>query len=147
MFSRKDSDIQHMINGSIDELLVPLKQRLQTLEEENRQLRSQLAQVKQEVANLRQGIGITVYIDGKAVLGGTSAAAPDIVSGNNAAPQSAFAGAGDRRFGSYNAMQNKPPVSPSIFPSAPKIPAPLPQNDSVTDENSGNAPFADMFLD
>ncbi len=136
-----------MINGSIDELLVPLKQRLQTLEEENRQLRAQLTQVKQEVANLRQGIGITVYIDGKAVLGGTSAATPDIVSANTATPQSVYAGSGERRFGSYNAMQNKAPVSPAIFPSAPKVPAPISQNDSVTDENSSNSPFADMFLD
>lgn len=66
-------------NSSIDEIVAILKQRLDSYEDENRQLKHQLAQARQELSNLRQGIGITVYIEGKAVLGGTGSL-PDVAS-------------------------------------------------------------------
>jgi hypothetical protein len=58
----------NMSHGAgIEDLLSPLKQRMEALEEENRTLKNHLAQTRQELADLRRGIGITVYIDGKPV--------------------------------------------------------------------------------
>jgi hypothetical protein len=61
-----------------DDLLGLLKQRMEALEEENRILRSSITQVRQELADLRRGVGITVMIDGKSVLSGSpSSISPD----------------------------------------------------------------------
>jgi hypothetical protein len=53
--------------SNIDDLLSPLKQRLHDLQKENEQLKSQLQQARQELADLQRGIGITVLVNGKPV--------------------------------------------------------------------------------
>ena len=64
-------------SGGIEDLLAPLKKRMEKLDADCRQLELQLAQVQQENANLKRGIGITLLIDGKAVQIG-SGPLPDI---------------------------------------------------------------------
>ena len=96
--------------GCIEELLSPLKQRMEMLEEENRQIKGQLAQLRQENTDLRRGIGITVLIDGKAVPTG-SGPLPDLGSSPVAA---------------MHAMQssNMPPrMSPTAQPAFATAPA------------------------
>ncbi len=75
--------------GSLDELLAPLKKRMEALEEENRALKTQLARVQQENLDLRRGVGITVMIDGRPIQTG-SGPLPDVaakpVAAMNAVP-------------------------------------------------------------
>jgi hypothetical protein len=58
--------------SNIDDLLAQLNQQMHMLKEENQQLKTQLHQARQEVADLKRGIGITVLVGGKPVATGTS---------------------------------------------------------------------------
>jgi hypothetical protein len=55
--------------GRIEDLIAPLKQRMEALEKENQALRERLAQAQREIADLHRGVGITLLIDGKPVFG------------------------------------------------------------------------------
>ena len=58
--------------AGIEDLISPLKQRMEHFEEENRVLKAHLAQARQELAELKRGIGITVYVAGKPVPTGSA---------------------------------------------------------------------------
>jgi antitoxin (DNA-binding transcriptional repressor) of toxin-antitoxin stability system len=60
-----------MYAGGIEELIAPLKQRMELLEEENRALKAHLAQARQELDALKRGVGITVSVAGRPVATGT----------------------------------------------------------------------------
>jgi len=68
-----------------------LKHIKQRLEEENQQLKLQLAQAHQELANLRRGIGISVTIEGKTVLSGLAQPLPDVILPISTNAQPAYA--------------------------------------------------------
>jgi hypothetical protein len=55
-----------------------IKQRMETLENENLVLKAQLIQAQRELADLRRGVGITILIDGKPIAAQLSIA-PDVV--------------------------------------------------------------------
>jgi hypothetical protein len=81
--------------AGIEDLISPLKQRMELLEEENRALKAHLAQARQELAELKRGVGITVYVAGKAVQTGLNPN-PDVLPNGAASagppnPQRAFA--------------------------------------------------------
>lgn len=71
-----------MYAGGIEELIAPLKQRMELLEEENRALKAHLAQARQELDALKRGVGIIVSVAGRPVATGTPPA-------NDAAPPAA----------------------------------------------------------
>ncbi len=60
------------LSAGIEELITQLK-RMESLEEENRALRAQLAQARQELEQLRRGMGIVVTIHGRPVPTGMNA--------------------------------------------------------------------------
>ena len=63
----------------IDELytnIKQIKQRMETLENENLVLKAQLTQAQRELADLRRGVGITLLIDGQPI---APIALPDVL--------------------------------------------------------------------
>lgn len=149
------------LGGGIEELLSSLKQRLEMIQDENRQLKTQLAQIRQENADLRRGIGITVLIDGKAVLTGAGPL-PDVAASPVAAMQSptmsptampAFATSP----ASMHDRQSPSGPAAATIPSnlfqqgnTPKpYPPPAPQNPPARDgqSNQRGAGYRDFFLD
>jgi hypothetical protein len=125
-----------------EDLLGLLKQRMEALEEENRILRASLAQVRQELADLRRGVGITVMVDGKAVLSGSpSSVSPDTdmvsFSPTSSPPSSPdwYHGGGSPQSPSPNPFQE--PWLPNSMGTKPSFPA---TNDVPVSSRTANTP-------
>lgn len=138
----------------IEDLLTPLKQRMETLEEENRVLRAQLAQTTHELENIKRGVGVTVYINGKQVASGamiaTDGAPPQMAISNPAnvpsGPFAAPAVLNDRRPAPAGAPHNGA-ANANLFPPAGRPPAQPAANGRESQPTQRNGNYVDFFLD
>lgn len=127
-----------MMNAAgLEDLLAPLRRRLDALEAENRALHDQLALAHREVRDLRRGVGLTVCVDGVVVAAGPVASQPEAagqpVAARSPAPGSS-AYAPPVLFPTARAMPPEPAPAnppPALFPAArPTAAEPLPQRHS-----------------
>jgi hypothetical protein len=133
------STMSHLSAG-IEELIAQLK-RMESLEEENRALRAQLAQARQELEQLRRGMGIVVTVQGRPVPTGanngveTQTQAPNGPPGLPRPPQQP-----ER----YSPPSQSPyPPQPSPFGPPVEDPPALPTGR----QPPRNPNYADYFLD
>jgi antitoxin (DNA-binding transcriptional repressor) of toxin-antitoxin stability system len=132
-----------MYAGGIEELIAPLKQRMELLEEENRALKAHLSQARQELEALKRGVGITVSVAGRPVATGTPPDAPP-PSARHFAPPQDYAAANTAlppsgAFARSNAADAPP------FVRAPAAPDAAP--DYMGRPPGRPASYADYFLD
>lgn len=148
--------------AGIEDLISPLKermeffkQRMELSEEENRVLKTHLAQARQELAELKRGIGISVYVAGKPVPTG-SAGTSDAQAANggaplpNARPFAAPANLNERRPPDVASLGQANQNPQGFHPLARQNAGNTPDAGSVDAQgrpNGRNANIADYFLD
>lgn len=138
----------HNIHAAgIEDLIAPLKQRMEMLEEENRALKTHLAQARQELAELKRGVGIAVFVGGKPVATGTGPGMPDVLPTGGAPPP------GARPLATPAMLHEPPPPDVAPLPGPPpqaytrQGAAPDGRQDGAGRHSSRNVNYADYFID
>lgn len=139
--------MHNMHVAGIEDLIAPLKQRMEMLEEENRALKTHLAQARQELAELKRGVGIAVYVGGKPVATGTGPGMPDVLPTSGTPPP------GARPLATPAMLHEPPPPDVAPLPVAPphayarQGTAPDARQDGAGRQSSRNVNYADYFID
>ncbi len=141
-------------DNGIDDLLTPLKQRIKAIEEENQSLKAQLAQARQELENLRRGVGIVVTIDGKPVLAGGQAGTQTTMPYVLSMPSSGPLGptntppfgtpVASTRPPNLFAAPNNPTAAGALCAGLPAVSPPDSRENSAKGKSTG---YTDFFLD
>lgn len=137
------------LDANIEDLISPLKQRMELLLEENRTLKAQLTQARQELTDLKHGVGITVLVGGKAVPTG----APEMPQTNGATPlpnaspgrpYAAPALMGERY--TPDVAPNGPPATPAYYPNPRAFATTPPEPHDVETQSQASSRYADFLL-
>jgi hypothetical protein len=132
--------------AGFEDLMAALKQKIEMLEEKNRTLEAHLAQARQELNELRHGVGITVYVAGKPVATGSGPAMPDVL------PTSGAPTPGMRPLAAPAVLHDPHPPDVAPLPSPPQSyarqnAAPNNRADGAGRASSRNVNYADYFVD